>query len=633
MQQSASDRASSKYMDPKLTPLEIARQTLIKLSKSQIPPTPENYSRVYDEIAGTTTDHSTILVKSLDKILLEKSKSSPKHATIAKKISSALQKQDVADLETQLLTLLAKDIASDNNINWGSLLRYLLKQLDVNHAGLTLSRKKEGLNRVIINFGNDHSLLGQKVQALVASWGEGQPAGIETMANNATESLGVALNSSLKIPVQHTQSTTQASSTEPNKVNQDISENLLTTVWRDMLIRTIKLTVLPQFIGIPSATNRVEELIKRTAAAETLDEAHKLNGTLKSTLLRAEIQSVAQHRMQDALIEILRLLVSSMADLSIEDQWLHAQIAIVQEIISKPLKIESVYNAESSLKELIFKQSHIKTGLTEAKETLRNMVSTFVSRLADITISTGSYQTKIQNYHKQINATDDISELSCILESLVDDIGEMSADAKQSHDALQETQQKVANAEKQINELTAKLDFINEAAHEDFLTGALNRRGMDDAIKTEFERADRHDTPLSLAMLDIDHFKKINDTLGHATGDKALAHLAKVVKSILRSTDVLARYGGEEFVILLPGSNQADALTVVSGLQRELTKNFFLHNNERVLITFSAGVAERLTGESIDGVLPRADAALYQAKKSGRNRVFGATTPDKNHAG
>jgi diguanylate cyclase len=313
-----------------------------------------------------------------------------------------------------------------------------------------------------------------------------------------------------------------------------------------------------------------------------------------------------------------------MGELTIEDKWLHGQLAIVQEIISKPLNIDAVYNAESSLKELIFKQSNIKPGLLAAKETLRSMVSTFVSRLADITISTGSYQSKIQTYHDQINATDNIAELSAILESLVGDISAMNEDAKQNHEALQETQKKVESAEKQIIELTVKLDYISEVAHEDFLTGALNRRGMDEALTREFERADRHNTALSLAMLDIDHFKKINDTLGHSTGDKALAHLAKVVKGILRSTDVLARYGGEEFVILLPGSKQDDAVEVISGLQRELTKNFFLHNNERVLITFSAGVAERVAGEDADSILPRADTALYLAKQSGRNRVIGA---------
>jgi diguanylate cyclase len=101
--------------------------------------------------------------------------------------------------------------------------------------------------------------------------------------------------------------------------------------------------------------------------------------------------------------------------------------------------------------------------------------------------------------------------------------------------------------------------------------------------------------------------------------------LVKVVKSLIRNTDVLARYGGEEFIILLPGTKEDDAIKIIQGVQRELTKNFFLHHNERVLITFSAGVAERFLNEAIDDVLPRADAALYRAKQAGRNRVIGAS--------
>lgn len=607
-------------MEQKLTPLELARQTLIKLSKDQTPATPENYRRVYDEIAGfESVDHSAILNTSLDKVLQEMGRDLPKYSVAANKISTLIEKQDIPNLEAQLRTLIVKETGEIGAVDWGTLLRYLLKQLDVNHSGLTLSRKKEGLNRVIINFANDPNQLGQKIQALATSWGDGQP-GIETPAIDQS-----------KVPNDiQTQSAPLVTPPQPHQVNSaDNNKKLLATAWRDMLIRTIHLVVMPQFAEIPSAARRIEALIKRAQAAETIEEVDQLNETLKSTLLRAEMQNDSQHRMQEALIQILRLLVSSMGELTIEDKWLHGQLAIVQEIISKPLNIDAVYNAESSLKELIFKQSNIKPGLLAAKETLRSMVSTFVGRLADITVSTGTYQTKIQNYHDQINATEDISELSTILENLVGDISTMNEDAKQNHEALQETQKKVEFAEKQITELTVKLDYISEVAHEDFLTGALNRRGMDEALAREFERADRHNTPLSLAMLDIDHFKKINDTLGHSTGDKALAHLAKVVKGILRGTDVLARYGGEEFVILLPGSKQDDAVNVVSGLQRELTKNFFLHNNERVLITFSAGVAERMQGEDVDSILPRADAALYLAKQSGRNRVIGAT-PVKN---
>ena len=405
---------------------------------------------------------------------------------------------------------------------------------------------------------------------------------------------------------------------------EDETKNNFTIGWRDLLIRTITLVVLPQFSEFPAAASRIEEQIKRAQDATTLEELNDLSESLKSTLLRAEMHTDSQQRMQESLLQMLRLLVSSMGEMTIEDKWLHGQIAIVHDIISKPLNLDIVISAESSLKELIHKQASIKPGLVAAKETLKSMMSTFIVGLSDITESTGTYQAKIADYQEQIASTEDIAQLNLILQSLVGDIHTMNAEAHHSQSAFLETQKKVEQAEKQIYELTTKLDYISEVAHEDFLTGALNRRGMDEAIEREFERADRHNTPLSLAMIDIDHFKKINDTMGHSTGDVALAHLAKVVKSVLRSTDVLARYGGEEFVILLPGSKQADAVNVITGVQRDLTKNFFMHNSERVLITFSAGVSERIAGESIDTVLPLADAALYLAKQTGRNRVVGA---------
>jgi diguanylate cyclase len=127
---------------------------------------------------------------------------------------------------------------------------------------------------------------------------------------------------------------------------------------------------------------------------------------------------------------------------------------------------------------------------------------------------------------------------------------------------------------------------------------------------------------MSLALLDIDDFKVLNDTHGHMAGDNALVHLAKVIRSTVRPTDLVCRYGGEEFVILLPGTSLQDSIVVISRLQRELTKRFFLHDNQRLLLTFSAGVAERHSGETREQTIGRADAAMYQAKRSGKNRVL-----------
>ena len=137
-------------------------------------------------------------------------------------------------------------------------------------------------------------------------------------------------------------------------------------------------------------------------------------------------------------------------------------------------------------------------------------------------------------------------------------------------------------------------------------------------------RADRDGTPLCAALLDVDNFKRLNDVHGHQGGDQALVYLATVMKQTARQGDIIARFGGEEFLILLPDTQLEAAHTCIVRLQRALTRHLFLHNNERLLITFSCGVAQRTQGESRDALLDRADKALYRAKRAGKNRVYTA---------
>jgi diguanylate cyclase len=132
---------------------------------------------------------------------------------------------------------------------------------------------------------------------------------------------------------------------------------------------------------------------------------------------------------------------------------------------------------------------------------------------------------------------------------------------------------------------------------------------------------------LCVALLDIDNFKKLNDSLGHDAGDQALIHLAGVCRETLRPQDTVTRYGGEEFVILLPDTSLDDALVVLTRLQRTLTKTFFLHANEKILVTFSAGVTQLEENDSQATVIKRADEAMYEAKQSGKNRVVANNMP------
>jgi len=593
------------------TPIDIARQTLKQLAMRKIPPTPDNFRSVYDEISGTkSVDDSAGLAKALAKVLHDAGKGRPKFVTAAKTINTLAEKHDWAGVETQLRGLFPATAAADGSVSWSLVVRNLVRQLEINHKGLTANKKKEGLDRVLTNFESDPDLLAQKIQGLVASWG----AGVQAAASNDTAAPAVE-QTAAPAPASTSSAMTPAVNAEAGP---------LALLWRDILIKTLELGLTSQLKYLPEVARQAQSLLDQARAAKLEPEVVKLAEALKSFWYTLEMSSDAQYRLHDELLHLLRLLVDNMSELVVDDKWLSGQTSIIRDIISKPMDIDVLYDAESSIKELIFKQGKLKHGLVEAKDTLKQMAASFIYRLAEMTETTGDYHQKIEQYHQKLSSTEDITEINVILDNLMADTRTMQLDALRTHEELKETQGKVAEAEQRIQALTAELDHVSEMAHEDYLTGALNRRGMDEALEREFSRSDRLGTKLSLAMMDIDHFKKLNDTLGHDTGDVALAHLAKVTKATLRPTDVLARFGGEEFIIILSETDRDEAIQVMTRVQRELTRQFFLHENERVLITFSAGVAERRSGEAPEVVMKRADVALYQAKQTGRNRVIGA---------
>jgi diguanylate cyclase (GGDEF)-like protein len=165
----------------------------------------------------------------------------------------------------------------------------------------------------------------------------------------------------------------------------------------------------------------------------------------------------------------------------------------------------------------------------------------------------------------------------------------------------------------------------DEHAKRDFLTGAWTRRALFEFVDLEMRRAWRSNRPLSLLLLDIDYFKSINDTLGHAGGDQVLVDMVTRAESVLRNVDYFARIGGEEFAVLLPDADKAVALAVAERLRLAIG----LHDHAAAShglppYTVSIGVAMLRTGENFSALMHRADMALYAAKAGGRNRVAGA---------
>lgn len=177
-------------------------------------------------------------------------------------------------------------------------------------------------------------------------------------------------------------------------------------------------------------------------------------------------------------------------------------------------------------------------------------------------------------------------------------------------------------AEMRIAELERALAEARDAALTDSLTGAFNRRGFDQASQREVARASRSGLGFAIAHIDLDDFKRINDSLGHAAGDRALSFLVARLRASLRPMDIIARFGGEEFVVMLPETGCEDAVRVLNRFLEDFSTRCVpgLH----CCLSFSAGVSVSAGKEALEDVIQRADAAMYEAKRQGKRRVMAA---------
>ena len=594
---------------PKLTnPSDIARETLKQLATRRIAPTPENYQRIYYEIAEMPPESDSGIEKELIGALQTVGREHPQSNSVFKNIIQALEQRDWKAFTQHFEALIAQKRTEQTG--WADLVRELIKQWDLKQTGLTTPRKKDALERVLINFGKNPEELFNKLRSLVKAWNEGDSG----PSDIAMDSSAAEAPSNKAVPEDRL-----GAPIGPLAGAEEVPAML-----SDLLAKALLNGVMPRIAHFPELANRANELAAQARNAIDLEQLNQFAKDIRQFWIELELRADADQEVLDGLMRLLRLLIDNITELLMDDQWLRGQLNIVQDVIANPLTPTIITEAEQRIKEVVFKQGTLKHSLNEAKASLKNLVTMFISRMGEMSESTGDYHVKIENYVVRISQTEDLPTINTVLQDLIADTKSMHLDMVRSHEDLKNARRQAEAAEQKMHELEIELGQVSELIYQDHLTGTLNRRGLDEAFIREFARAKRGQTPISIAMLDIDHFKKINDTFGHDVGDQALVHLASVIKEILRPMDVVARFGGEEFVIILPDTIVADGVNIMTRLQRDLTKRYFLHENEKLLITFSAGVAQRESEETADAMIARADNALYRAKQAGRNRVFAA---------
>ena len=635
--------------------VNIAREAIKQIALRRVEPTPDNYEAIYNEIAGIKKPkpkaekingevkrenaYDDAFMTAFKKALRQLPNQTTDQHNWIHRWEKVITKADWDKLPDILNEGMGASITQSTQ--WPEVIRTLIMGWETRYIRLSLAQKKEMLERVLINYGGEQDLP-EKISAMVEAWEQFtiSQANQESPMTADSEQADEA-NTLIEANIQAeatSETVAKVVADEDAITNADVTntaadDNALPPydsnefhetfrILQDILKQSLINGLVTRLDGYPDLKEDALELVEQSESARKLKDWQAVAKNFRTLLVRVELIGANEEGMKQDLLRLLKLLIDNISELVSEDEWLRGQISVVQTIVSSPLERALIQDAEKSLKEVIYKQGMLKHSLSEAKGAFKTMIGTFMERLAFMSESSGTYHEKVESYSEKLLETEDILEINEILENLMNDTNAMQTDIVRSRDALLEQRVHVDRSQLEIRKLQQELVKLSDTVRTDQLTGVLNRRGLDEALKVEIARAQRSESQLSVAFIDIDNFKTMNDTFGHDVGDRALQHLAKLMQDTVRPTDVVSRMGGEEFVVLLPDTNIEEAVITVTRLQRALTKTLFMQNNQKLLITFSAGVSLLKTGESEASVIGRADQAMYLAKKSGKNRVM-----------
>lgn len=261
--------------------------------------------------------------------------------------------------------------------------------------------------------------------------------------------------------------------------------------------------------------------------------------------------------------------------------------------------------------------------LEQTSERIQKSISAVQAMLEEAQNNASLYGGSLKDVSTQLGQADSIESLQKIVTTIVQETKQMVA-------TNQKLEKKLNASSEQVSELRSTLENVKKEAMTDGLTGIANRKCFDREINNAMMAAEAENQKLCLLIIDIDFFKKFNDTFGHQVGDHVLKLVASALVNGIKGQDLAARMGGEEFAILLPETPLTAAVKVANNLRERIAQKEIINrtsNESMGRITISCGVAEYQPGEEIEEFIKRADDALYSAKKNGRNRVESAHNP------
>ncbi|MCB1759021.1 MAG: diguanylate cyclase [Gammaproteobacteria bacterium] len=303
--------------------------------------------------------------------------------------------------------------------------------------------------------------------------------------------------------------------------------------------------------------------------------------------------------------------------------WFHYVIgdrAKLNEQIDQMLERNQQFTTE--VNEQLYRRFISRCDMEQAEKVRDSVASALIEASAALK-QTGSeadqFRRFLGSFDQSFDSADSMNDIYGLLNTVLEETQNMQT-------SMERLQQEFEEKSHDMEQLREELNQVRKQASTDALTGLLNRAAFFDLLERTDEGSDPLTKPYCLVMIDIDHFKRVNDTFGHLVGDKVIRFVAESLRQSIKGKDAAARYGGEEYSVLLPDTALNNAITLFNRIREQIANTNLVRTGSRETlgqVTISAGVAQKRANESRMDLLARADRALYLSKKNGRNRVTG----------
>jgi len=496
---------------------------------------------------------------------------------------------------------------------WAGLLERLVRGLESGSKQWTVARRKDSVQRVLAANRSDMNRLRQRLEPLVAAWEADRSNAGKVAAEGGTHD-GVGADAPASAPIgldDAVVAATPATATTPDAAGD----------WPPM-ITSLQDTVraaLPT--DEPRAVGLADELAALGARIAQEGATAGLAAEVEAVCVRARRLLVHRHHLLDELGRLCADLSDGLTELAEDESWARGQAQAMQSRLADGINARSVRAASELLAETRARQQRVRSDRDAARDALKTLIPRMLAELTALEEQTGKFEGSVGRHAEAIEHAESLESLAGVVRAMVEDARAVQQVVGSARTRMQADNQRAVELQSRVQQLEGELRKLSDEVHTDALTRVANRRGLEANFATESAKLQREPAPLAVGLIDIDNFKKLNDTLGHAAGDKALQALAAKVSADLRPGDSVARFGGEEFVVLLPNTVVEEAQIVLTRLQRALSASLFMHDNREVFVTFSAGVTSYRLGEPLQTALERADEALYEAKRTGKNRT------------